>query len=507
MTGSAPTTTASSRDADERLAGLVRLARSMVNARSLAELSERAGEEARFAFDARTVSVSELERERGVARVLVNVGVLADGEARFPVDETYRIADFPLLAAMVEEAQPWVLSLGQPDADEAESHLLEVLGATSALAAPILYEGRIWGELFCTRAADRPPFTGDDLPFAQAFAGMMAAGLAQVEHLARVERLAYEDVLTGLGNRRLVEERLEAALAQHAVGGPPVSVVMADVNRLKAANDAFGHEAGDRALIAVAGALSVATGKVPGAVAGRMGGDEFCAVLPGYGLDVGEALARAFLRGAADAPYGVGVACGVASTEQFPETPTPSRLFALADEAQYAAKRAGSDLPLVADPSGGWDRRVFRGRADDAALLSLALDAVATGPGSAEHPPVDRLGVLADTLTVALGAAGFVVSRVHAGAAVPVLHDARRPGVLATVSVPLPADRLSEAHARGLVVDDDDDEFPLAAVRGCERVVLAGAGEWLVELLCDRSTFLGDAAAVLRAGAASVLAD
>jgi diguanylate cyclase (GGDEF)-like protein len=350
------------------------------------------------------------------------------------------------------------------------------------------------------------PFDDDDLAFAQAFAGLVSAGLAQVEHLARVEQLAYHDPLTGLGNRRLVEEELEAALDRQHAGGPPVTVVMADVNKLKQANDRHGHEAGDRALVAIANALSLATGTVPGAVAGRIGGDEFCAVLPGFGVTVGEALAAAFLRGTADAPYGVSVACGLASTELEPGKLSASRLFALADAAQYEAKRAGADHPVVSGPSATvGERRGRRGRGDDPGLLAVALAALASRPGL---PPVERVAAAVAALAEPLGAVGWVVSRIRGGAAIPARFEARRERVFVTASVPAPAkaDWLARAYAHGTVVTADDVDVPLAAVRGSERVVAAAAGDWLVELLLDGGA-PAEAALVLRAALGVALAD
>jgi diguanylate cyclase (GGDEF)-like protein len=485
--------------ADERLAGLVRLARILADARSVEEVAERAAEEGRFAFGADSVSLGQLEREHGIVRVVVTVGALVPFEDRFPVDEQYRLADFPLLGLMVDEARPWHMRLDNPDAGPGERELLERLGATSALATPVLSEGRVWGELFATRGAGVVPFDDDDLAFAQAFAGMVSSGLAQVEYLARVEHLAYHDPLTGLGNRRLVEEELEAALdAQHA-GGPPVTVVMADVNRLKQANDRFGHEAGDRALVAIANALSLATGTVPGAVAGRIGGDEFCAVLPGYGSAIGEALAAAFLRGTADAPYGVSVACGLASTELEPGRVSAARLFALADGAQYEAKRAGAHHPVIAGPaSERGERRSLRGRGEEPGLLDLVLDAL---DGRDRQPPAERIGLAAAALAGRLGAAGWVVSRLRGGAALPVVFEARREGAFVTASVPAPARAswLARARSHGTVVGVEDEDVPLAAVRGSSRVVVAASGDWLVELLCDGGPPPVDAPAVLRA--------
>lgn len=491
--------------ADERLAGLVRLARALADARTSEEVVERSAEEGRFAFGADTVSIGRLEREHGIIRVIVNVGALVPAGERFPADQQYRLGDLPLLGLMIDEACPWHLRVGDEDQESAERDVLDRLGATSALATPVLAEGRVWGELFASRGADVAPFDDDDLAFAQAFAGLVSAGLAQVEHLARVEQLAYHDPLTGLGNRRLIEEELEAALDRQHAGGPPVTVVMADVNKLKQANDEHGHEAGDRALVAIANALSLATGTVPGAVAGRIGGDEFCAVLPGFGVAVGEALAAAFLRGTADAPFGVSVACGLASTELEPGRLSASRLFALADAAQYEAKRAGADHPVVSGPSAtAGERRNRRGRGDDPGLLAIALAALASRPGL---PAVERVGAAAAALAEPLGAVGWVVSRIRGGAAIPALFEARHERVFVTASVPAPAkaDWLARAYAHGTVVTADDVDVPLAGVRGSERVVAAAAGDWLVELLLDGGV-PAEAALVLRAALGVALA-
>jgi diguanylate cyclase (GGDEF)-like protein len=494
--------------ADERLAGLVRLVRVQANARSHTELAEIAADEARFAFEARSVAVWRHERERGLARVIVNVGALEKSAERFPGDQTYRFADSPLISSMVDRAEPRLLRPGhdQPDleADPGVRDILARLGGVSAVAVPLIAGGRVWGALIAVRDADAHRFTKDDLAFAQAFAGIVSAGLAQVDHLVGVERLAYSDALTGLGNRRLIEEAVESALLGNRSDGRPVTVVMGDVNRLKQANDQHGHEAGDKALIAVAGALSIATGKVPGAVAGRIGGDEFCAVLPGYGTDIGEALAAAFLRGVAGAPFGVGVACGVASTELDERPMTAARLFALADAAQYEAKRARADHAVVANPALiQRERRSRRGQLDEPGLLAVALAALAAVPG---EPAADRIVAAARALAEAVGAAGWVVSRLRGGAALPVDFAVDREGILVSASVPAPrsAAWVRQASTFGAVVLGGED-VPLAAVRGVTRVVVAASGDWLVELLCDGRPLPAEAPGVLRAALAVAL--
>jgi diguanylate cyclase len=87
--------------------------------------------------------------------------------------------------------------------------------------------------------------------------------------LAEASRLAHEDELTGLGNRRATLARLTKALGT----GGPVSLVLADLDDFKAVNDTYGHDVGDRVLQVVARRLTGACD--PDQFVGRLGGDEF----------------------------------------------------------------------------------------------------------------------------------------------------------------------------------------------------------------------------------------
>jgi diguanylate cyclase len=123
------------------------------------------------------------------------------------------------------------------------------------------------------------------------------AAVAQMLRLARSVRvhkellatreLALTDELTGLPNRRLFAERLQAALE----GEPePLAVAMVDLDRFKELNDTLGHHAGDALLAQLGGRLAAATGDA-GLVA-RLGGDEFALLLPGSGLAKAADVAR-----------------------------------------------------------------------------------------------------------------------------------------------------------------------------------------------------------------------
>jgi diguanylate cyclase (GGDEF)-like protein len=93
-----------------------------------------------------------------------------------------------------------------------------------------------------------------------------------------IQHLANHDALTGLPSLRLVQDRLDRALARAQREGKSVAVLFADLNDFKPINDAYGHEAGDTVLKAVAQRLS---GGVRDAdTVGRIGGDEFLVILP-----------------------------------------------------------------------------------------------------------------------------------------------------------------------------------------------------------------------------------
>jgi diguanylate cyclase (GGDEF)-like protein len=101
----------------------------------------------------------------------------------------------------------------------------------------------------------------------------------KVEVLAQeVYKMALIDPLTGLFNRRYIEQRLEDEIARSQRHGRPLSVIMFDLDEFKQVNDTYGHSAGDALLKAFADRLSRATRGSD--ASGRYGGDEFLVVLP-----------------------------------------------------------------------------------------------------------------------------------------------------------------------------------------------------------------------------------
>lgn len=114
--------------------------------------------------------------------------------------------------------------------------------------------------------------------FMQLLQSVSLGGVVVTRLMARIRHLSDTDALTGLVNRRRLQETLQSEALRHRRTGHPYSVALLDVDHFKSVNDTHGHAAGDQALRAVAQVLR-RTARASDTV-GRLGGEEFCVVLP-----------------------------------------------------------------------------------------------------------------------------------------------------------------------------------------------------------------------------------
>jgi diguanylate cyclase (GGDEF)-like protein len=322
-----------SRAEGERLRSLAAMARALVRSGGVVDVVERAITEGCRVVDADSGSVSVLDRPAGLVRVLVNVGDLSPLEERRPRDETYQMSHFPKLSLVVGELKAWTCSRDDVDPDPNELALLEDLDKGASMGAPVVVDGDLWGELYLTRHVDRPAFDDADLAYVEALAAILASGVSRAVRETRLTELAYQDPLTGLANRR----RLDQVAAAMIPARSDVVVVSIDVNDLKPVNDRHGHDAGDRLLQAVGHALGAVATSLPGSLAARTGGDEFCLIVPTGDVAAVGAAVRQFADHVVGLPHAPGVSCGIASTSG--RIGTPRVLFAAADRAMYYAKK------------------------------------------------------------------------------------------------------------------------------------------------------------------------
>jgi diguanylate cyclase (GGDEF)-like protein len=173
---------------------------------------------------------------------------------------------------------------------------------------------------------------------------------------AQLERLARQDALTSLANRRWLDEMLIKELAESHRTRLPLALIMIDVDHFKLYNDEHGHPEGDRCLQQVAQAIQSAARRPRDFVA-RYGGEEMAIVLPdtdAAGAAVVAEAARAAvanlqIRHSSKSTRPVSISAGVAVFTCATQVPTVQDLLRAADAALYRAKKAGRNTVVVSE--------------------------------------------------------------------------------------------------------------------------------------------------------------
>ena len=502
-----------------RLGALAEIARAAW-AGSQMELLRSAAASTQGALEAASVSISRWEADVGQLRVLINHGALGPGEVPEPVDEVHTHDISGHLQVMAEVLAGWTANLDH-QGDEVDLDLLRSIEKHCCIGVPIPMDGRIWGEVFVTRSAADPCFDASDVDLALVVAAQIGAALATADHLDNVDRMAHTDPLTGIGNRRAVDESLDIALSRHRTDGAAVTLVVCDLNGLKTINDEQGHDAGDRALVRFATMISSTAATLPGAIAARLGGDEFCIVAPDVAADTVVEAANELCRLVLRSPL-EGVSCGVASTEDdVGDVETAGRLFRLADAAQYRAKRSRATVPVVAGrglPDGmagaqaassqfaAGERRMFRGRdlSDTARLLRAGITAL---DDARDRDVEDRLALVAEQVAEHCDPLGWWLSSADRSRGVvrslrhAIHRDPSRPGDEITSDIgneysltdyPQTALALTGRVVVLHASDPDTDPAELTILDGMGATTLLMAGisdsvgrEWLLEIVGD----------------------
>jgi diguanylate cyclase len=275
----------------------------------------------------------------------------------------------------------------------------------------------------------------------------------QVRGLATARQEARTDELTGLGNRRLLYERVESALTSR-LWAEQVCLVLVDLDRFKDVNDSLGHQVGDQLLRAVGARLAHVLG--PGDVIARLGGDEFAVLVgPSGGLQRAQATAER-MRASLYLPFlvdgmtlHVGASMGIAAAPHAAGSRTD--LLRQADVAMYAAKRLRHGI-AVYEPSRDINSRerlqvatdLRRALDDDEFIVhyqpKCTMDGRVTGVEALcrwQHP---RHGLLAPESFISLAEEHHLtpaLTRRILRAALADCRSWRRAGLAATVSVNL----------------------------------------------------------------------
>jgi diguanylate cyclase (GGDEF)-like protein/PAS domain S-box-containing protein len=205
-------------------------------------------------------------------------------------------------------------------------------------------------------AADGPDHStldyGPTRRLAIVVAGQLSMAFANLRLRDSLREMSIRDPLTGLFNRRYMEETLNRELSHAARNDTEVGILVIDIDYFKTFNDTHGHEAGDAVLAAV-GEVLMRYSRASD-VACRLGGEEFILILPNCSLEDAQSLGHKLRQrvSALRVPYqgieltGPSISCGLAAFPQHGDSSTA--LIHLADTALYAAKAAGRDQLVVA---------------------------------------------------------------------------------------------------------------------------------------------------------------
>jgi diguanylate cyclase (GGDEF)-like protein len=252
----------------------------------------------------------------------------------------------------------WALRTGHP-------HLV-VAGDTTApcahaegvkntyLCIPILAQGETLGILHLQSTDESPQLEASELSFKTTFAGQVGLSIANIRLREALRTQSVRDALTGLYNRRYLEEVLDREIRRAGRAAQPLGILMIDLDHFKRFNDTYGHDAGDAVLRETA-AFLLKNVRAEDFVC-RFGGEEFFVILPTADLDGSRARAerlRSKMRELTIMHQGkslgmITLSVGVAT---FPaHGMSPKELMAAADGALYEAKRGGRDQVAVASP-------------------------------------------------------------------------------------------------------------------------------------------------------------
>ncbi len=229
----------------------------------------------------------------------------------------------------------------------------EVIGGQIYLCLPLCSRaGRRRGVLCLLLTARREAVAaGRERALYETFVALAAEALENARQYEEARGEALTDPLTGLANRRALDERLRLELERARRSRQPVSVLMVDIDHFKRINDRHGHAAGDAVLSRLATILRQEIRSID--LAARYGGEEFVVLLPATpapaAYAVAERIRRAVAREAFALPGGqmlrVQASIGIAS---FPDDdPEGGHLLERADEALYAAKGAGRNRVIA----------------------------------------------------------------------------------------------------------------------------------------------------------------
>lgn len=280
------------------------------------------------------------DEERGQYSLVVTWG---DNEA----DENFWVA----------EGDCWALRRGKPYEvnganayDMVCAHISDPAGRHYCM--PLSAHGSMLGVLQITLTESSPKEWENRKQLVQAVAEQISLSLANIQLRERLQQQSVRDPLTGLYNRRYLEESMQRELGRAKREQTSLSVIMLDLDHFKRINDQYGHSAGDKVLVAVSELLKSAMRGED--LICRFGGEEFTLILPGAAFEIALQRAEQIRLSVEQLRIDLGQESALQVTSSLGIATYPihgddaQALLDLADNALYEAKDAGRNQVAVA---------------------------------------------------------------------------------------------------------------------------------------------------------------
>ena len=254
--------------------------------------------------------------------------------------------------------------------DEVESQTQQLPFAV----VPLVFHERLMGALQVTAADPARVWHENEILLLRTVANQVAVAVNHAALFAQIQQQALTDALTGCYNRRSFEMQLDKDIQMAKRLNQPLSLIMLDLDRFKHLNDTAGHDAGDEALRLLANCFRQELRGVDSAA--RFGGDEFALILPQAYADgaiivaerLRERIEKINIPGFGNITTSIGIAT-------FPfHANSRTELFRAADDALYAAKRAGRNRVVLSQNT-----------TDTPAPITLSADDTRTPEVTGEH--------------------------------------------------------------------------------------------------------------------------
>jgi diguanylate cyclase (GGDEF)-like protein len=240
--------------------------------------------------------------------------------------------------------QPVVLDPSVEPLEPVEVSRLHQLGGASTLLLPLSTAGRVTGVLELIAESPGRRYSEAETKLLRAMANQAASALENARLVRQLRDAAETDLVTGVYSHRHLQDRIRQEVARAARGRSPLSVLMVDLDDFKRINDQHGHQAGDRVLRAIAGALRAAVRTSD--VVARYGGDEFVVLMPDTDEGEAETVAQRAEAAVADLQHpmpddsAVQVTCSVGLALHPRDGRSGKELLRAADARMYHHKRA-----------------------------------------------------------------------------------------------------------------------------------------------------------------------